>query len=140
MDFLEVLFLFQSYSSGLWSASYSVRLLLLLFWAATFAKGSAGKLSSTVAKNSLKRLTIWFIPMPLAAAAAPNGSAAAVQIIVYSKLYFYVNRCPNNIFQPFKVELFDCFTTNRLFRVDLFWRFWQKSPFLVIDYSRTKHS
>ena len=26
------------------------------------------------------------------------------------------------------------------FEVDLFWRFWQKSPFLVIDSYRTKHS
>ena len=63
-----------------------------------------------------------------------------VHIIGYSKLYFYVNQCPNNIFQPSKVKWFDCFTTNRLFEVDLFWRFWQKSPFLVIDSSRTKHS
>ena len=63
-----------------------------------------------------------------------------VQIIGYSKHYFYVKQCPINIIQPSKVEWFVGLTTNRLFKVALFWRFWQKSPFLVIDSSRTKHS
>ena len=63
-----------------------------------------------------------------------------VQIIGYSKHYLYVKQCPINIIQPSKVEWFGGFTTNRPFKVDLFWRFWQKSPFLVIDSSRTKHS
>ena len=63
-----------------------------------------------------------------------------VQIIGYSKHYLYVKQYPINIIQPSKVEWFGGFTTNRPFKVDLFWRFWQKSSFLVIDSSRTKHS